>query len=256
MMTGESTVLRAVERSRLAAAVSGWSTADYVTVRALVALGDDTPERIGRFTAMGRQFVAEVRRRVRELGAQAVLAEPPSASERVLETATDQIVQPGPRELTMSTVADLAGVPRRTLYNMYAASGELVEACRRRGQTIWRARFEQLVLAAADDPQQRLFAVVDVLDAWVGSERFRRDQALSARPSFAPELREDDLRDHLAEIERFANGLAIAAQLRAPDEFGAFVTTLVAGAAAWFDRREAARASSVAVVERLVAPLR
>ncbi len=95
-----------------------------------------------------------------------------------------------------------------------------------------------------------------MLDAWVGSERFRRDQALSARPSFAPELREDDLRDHLAEIERFANGLATAAQLRAPDEFGAFVTTLVAGAAAWFDRREAARAASIAVVERLVAQRR
>src|ERR1035437_2112158 len=138
-MTGESRVLRAVERSRLAAAISGWSTTDYVTVRALVALSDDTPDRIGRFTAMGRQFVADVRRRVRDAGAQAVLAEPASASERVLETATDQIVQPGPRELTMSAVADLAGVPRRTLYNMYAASGELVEACRRRGPTLWRA---------------------------------------------------------------------------------------------------------------------
>jgi AcrR family transcriptional regulator len=252
-MTGESTVLRADERDRLAAAVRSWETGDYVTVRALAALGDDAPDRVGRFTAMGRQFVVDVRRRVRELGATAVLAEPASASERVLETATHQIVEPGPRELTMSAVADLAGVPRRTLYNMYAASADLVEACRRRGQTIWRARFEQRVLAAADDAQARLFAVVDVFDAWVGSEQFARDLALSARPSFAPELREDDLRDHLAELERFARGLAIAARVRRPDEFGAFVTTLVAGAAAWFDRRAVARASSIAAVERHVA---
>jgi AcrR family transcriptional regulator len=252
-MTGESTVLGALERERLAAAVRDWEIAGFVTVRALAALGGDTPDRAGRLTGMGRQFVVDVRRRVRELGATTILAEAASASERVLETATDQIVEPGPRDLTMSTVADLAGVPRRTLYNMYAASTDLVEVCRRRGQTIWRARFEHCVLAAADEPQARLFAVVDVFDAWVGSGQFRRDLALSARPSFAPELREDDLRDHLAELERFARNLALAARLRRPDEFGAFVTTLVAGAPAWIDRRAVARASSVGAVERLIA---
>ncbi|SRR5665213_3280587 len=252
-MTGESTVLCALERERLAAVLRGWETTDYLAVRALAALRHDPPERAGRFTAMGRQFVADVRRRVCELGVETVLAEPASAGERVLETATDQIVEQGPRRVAMRTVADLAGVPRRTLYNMYATSGELVEACRRRGQTIWRARFEARVTAAADDAQMRLYAVVEVVDDWVGSERFRRDQALSARPSFAPELRADDLREHLTEIERFAHGLALAAALRAPDEFAAFVTTLVAGAAAWFDRRAAARASSLAVVERLAA---
>jgi AcrR family transcriptional regulator len=252
-MTGESTVLSAGERERLAAAVRDWETAGFVTVRALAVLGDDTPDRVGRCTGMGRQFVVDVRRRVRELGATEILAEPASASERVLETATDQIVEPGPRELTMSMVADLAGVPRRSLYNMYAASADLVEVCRRRGQTIWRARFEQRVLAAADEAQARLFAVVDVFDGWVGSEQFRRDLALSARPSFAPELREDDLRDHLAELERFARGLGLAARLRRPDEFGAFVTTLVAGAPAWFDRRAVARASSIGAVERFIA---
>lgn len=252
-MRGEPEALCAHERERLAAALRGWSTADFVAVRALTALGDDSPERAARFTAMGRTFVTDVRRRVRELGADVLLSVPPSAGERVLEAATDQIVQPGPRELTMRTVADRAGVPRRTLYNMYAASGELVEACRRRGQTIWRARFEQRVVAGPDDPQARLFALVGELDAWVGSERFRRDQTLLARPSFAPELREDDLREHLAEIERFATALAIAARLPAPREFGAFVTTTIAGAAAWFDRREAARAASIAAVERFVA---
>src|SRR3981081_1843968 len=114
-MRGESTVLLAGERKRLAAAIVAWDAADYVAVRALAALSDDTLERVGRFTAMGRQFVAEVRRRVRGDGAAALLGEKASAPERVLEAATYQIVHPGPRELTMRSVADGAGVARRTL---------------------------------------------------------------------------------------------------------------------------------------------
>ena len=253
-MTGESTVLGALEREQLAAAVRDWETADFVTVRALAALSDEPPERVGHVTAMGRQFVADMRRRVRRVGVQAVLGAVASTGERVLETATHQIVQPGPRELTMSTVADEAGVPRRTLYNMHASSSELVEACRRRGQTIWRARFKQRILAAPAAAAGRLFAVVEVFDEWIGSAQFRRDLALSARPSFVPELREDDLRDHFAELERFARSLAIEADVRRPDEFGAFVTTLVAGAPAWFDRRTVARASSIGAVTRFIEP--
>ena len=249
-MTGESTVLRDDERRRLAAVVSAWETADFVAVRALAALSEEAPERLGRFTAMGRQFIVDVRRRVHERGADPVLGEPASAAERVLETASDQIVQRGPREVTMSAVADAARVPRRSLYNMYSGSGELVEACRRRGRTMWRARFEQCILSEGD-AEMRLFAVIDTLDGWVGSERFQRDQTLMAQPSFAPGADAGGLREHFTEIEHFANGLALAAKLRAPAEFSAMVTTLAAGAAAWFDRRAAARAVSIAVIERL-----
>lgn len=252
-MTGESTILRADERRRLAAAVRAWDTADYVGVRALTALSDEGPERLGRFTAMGRQFVVDVRRRVRERGAEAMLGEAASAAERVLETATDQIVERGPREVTMSAVARLARVPRRSLYNMHAARGELVDASRRRGQTVWRARFEQRVLAAAEEAEPRLYAIVDAIDEWVLSPRFARDRALLARPSFTTERSADDLRDHFAEVERFATTLARDAGLSAVAEFGALVTTLVAGSAAWHERREASRATSVAMIQRLVA---
>ncbi|HYW55226.1 MAG TPA: TetR/AcrR family transcriptional regulator [Dongiaceae bacterium] len=255
-MTRDPTGLQDGERAALAAAVAAWSTADYVAVRALTALSEDAHDRVARFTAMGRDFVADVRRRAREGGADALLRGGMSADERILETATHQILQPGWRELTMSTVSDRTGIPRRTLYNKYPTCAELVEACRRRGQTIWRARFEQRVLGAAPSAPQRLFAAVDVVAEWVVSERFRRDQALHARPSFAEQLNDDDLREHLAEIDRFATALAADAELRAPHEFGAFVTTLVAGASAWFDRCDAARAASVAVVERLVARAR
>jgi AcrR family transcriptional regulator len=254
-MTGErDDALPAGDRDLLAAAIADPGLADYRAIRALAVLAAD--ERIARLSGMGRQFVADARRRARDDGAAALLADAPSVIERVVETATMQIVRGAPRGLTMWTVCREAGVPRRTLYNLYATSDELVAACRRRAQTIWRARFEQRVLDADPRPVRRLLGVVDALDAWVQSDRFRDDELLRAHPSFANDVRADDLREHLAEIDRFATALAVDARVASPHAFGAFVATAVAGASAWFDRRAAARTASVAFVERLIARAR
>ena len=250
-MTGEAIGLDAGEREILGAALACAATADYAAVRALAALSEDGHDRVARLTAMGREFVVEVRRRAREDGARALLAAELSDDERILEAATHQIVQPGPRELTLSTVSDETGIPLRTLYNKGMSSGELVAMCRRRGQTIWRARFEQRVLRAVATAHERLFAGVDAIAEWARSERFRCDQMLRARPSFAPGVRDDALREHLAEIDRFATFLAVEAGLREPDRYGALLATLVAGAVAWFDRCDAAHAAAIAAVERM-----
>jgi AcrR family transcriptional regulator len=252
-MRGERNDLHAEVRERLEAVIVDWGTADYVTVRAVAALSDDAPERLARFTAMGREFVVDVRKRAREAGAAALLADPPSVAERVLEAATEQLVHPGRRGMTLRTVSRASGLPLRTAYNTYATTSELIAMCRRRAQTIWRARFELRILSASDDPVTRILAIVDVVEEWILSDRFRHDQALRARPSFSPHLRDDDLREHLAEVDRFATSLAVAAGLRAPNEFGAFVATLVDGATGWFDRRDAARAAIAAIVEGFIA---
>jgi hypothetical protein len=239
-------------REQLAAAI-GASAHDYVAIRAIVATGRERDDRIARLTAMGREFVTEVRRRARDRDVAALLAEPPSLRERVLECATCQIVLEDGRELvTMQRLSRDGGIPRRTLYNMYSAS-ELDAACRRRSQTIWRARFEHAVLGSTADPKRRLFAVFDTLGAWVGSDRFRADQALCARPAITERQQDDDMREHLAEIDRFATELGAAARLAAPGAFAAFVVTSVAGALGWYDRRAAAHSASIAFVEREIA---
>ncbi|MEA2721061.1 MAG: hypothetical protein QOJ39_2925 [Candidatus Eremiobacteraeota bacterium] len=250
-MTGErDDALQADDRALLAAAVADSGIPDFLTIRALAVLAED--DRVARFSAMGRQFVADARRRVLEDGAPALLGDAPSVLERVLETATRQLVQGAPRSLTMWTVAREAGIPRRTLYNLYASSDELVDACRRRAQMLWRTRFEQRVLDADPRPARRLLGVIEAVDAWVASERFRDDEVLRARPSFADDVRADDLREHLAEIDRFATALAVDAKIAAPHTFGAFVAMTVAGATGWFDRRTAARTASIAFIERLM----
>jgi hypothetical protein len=248
--TQRMTGARATEDpERLDAAITGGTAPDYVGIRAVIAAASEHDDRIARLTAMGREFVTEVRRRVRAGGAAALLADAPDLHERVLESATRQIVADKGREiLTMQRLSRDAGIPRRTLYNLYAAA-ELDAACRRRAQTLWRARFERIVLAASPDPKRRLFAVIDAVDAWVASDRFRSDQTLCARPSASERLQEDDVREHLAEIDRFATALARAARLASPSAFGAFAATIVAGAAAWYDRRTAAHAAAVAFAE-------
>jgi hypothetical protein len=238
---------------QLGAAIADATAPDYVTIRAIVAAGTERDDRVARLTAMGREFVTDVRRRTRNGGVCALLAEPPSLRERVLESATRQIVVDDGRELvTMQQLSRDSGIPRRTLYNVYAAT-ELDAACRRRRQTIWRARLERVVLAATTDPRRRLFAIVDALDAWAGSDRFRVDLALWPRASITNRSRDDDLREHLAEIDRFAMGLAVAARLASPAAFAAFITVSIAGAAAWYDRRAPARAACSAFVEREIA---
>jgi hypothetical protein len=242
--------LAADDVARLAAVLADWSARDYVTIRAVAVAAADADERVARLTAMGREFVVEARRRARYDGVAALLAAAPSAHERILENATRQLVSAG--RVTMQRVSRDTGIPRRTLYNLYAAAG-LAAACRRRAQTVWRAHFEESVLGTSADPARRLFAAIDALDAWAGSPRFRADLTLCARASFSDRLRDDDLREHLAEIERFAARLGTQARLVAPDAFGGFVATSVAGAAAWFDRRAAARAAGIDFVERALA---
>jgi len=243
-------------REQLAAVAGDWSAPDFVCIRAVAAAGTESEERVARLTAMGREFVIDARRRARDDGVAALLAAAPSPHERILENATRQLAAAAGRgRLTIQRLSRDTGIPRRSVYNLYAADG-LAAACRRRAQTVWRAHFEQTVLRASADPARRLFAVFDALDGWVASARFRADQVLCAHASFSDRLRDDDLREHLAEVERFATRLAEAARLASPEAFGSFTATSVAGAAAWFDRRAAARAASVSFVERAIATRR
>lgn len=238
----------AAERERFEAAIVAETTPGYVAVRALIALGGETNERLARSTAMGREFVAGVRRRVADGKGAALFAERPSTVERVLDTATEHIVAAGRCELAIGSVSATLGIPRRTLHRLYTAT-ELLEACQRRALTIWRARFECRIRRVDADDVERLFLVADAIADWVGSDRFHGDQVLT--PPLSAEARGEELRDFFAALERFATALAQQAQVAEPRAFGTFVAINVAGAPAWFDRCEEAHALAVAFVERL-----
>jgi AcrR family transcriptional regulator len=240
--------LSAAERKRFEAAIVDETTPGYLAVRALIALGDETIERLAHTTASGRQLVVAVRRRVAEGKIAGLLTEKPTTAERILETATAQILAAGRSEVAIGTVAAAVGIPRRSLYRLYAPS-ELIQACQRRAMTIWRARFERRIQQAEATAVERLFLVVDDIAAWVGSERFHADQVL--RPASVMDVRGNELREHLTAIVLFATGLAQEAHVAEPRSFGTFVAINVVGASAWIDRRTEAYSLAIAFVERL-----
>jgi AcrR family transcriptional regulator len=237
----------AAERERFEAAIVGETTPGYVTVRALIALGGESTERLARSTAMGREFVAGVRRRVAAGQSAGLLTDRPSTAERVLETATGLIVAAGRCELAIGSVSAALGMPRRTLYRVYSAN-KLVEACQRRAMTIWRSWFARRIERAKVNHVERLFVAVDTIADWAGSERFYGDQVLW--PALCRDARGDELREHTAAIDRFATELARRADVADAHAFGIFVATSVIGAAAWIDDREKAHALATAFVER------
>jgi len=243
-MTGDARALSSAERKELEDAIVAGATPDHLVVRALIALGAEPPERLARSTAMDREFIAAVRGYVDAGRIAALMERRMNASERLLETATARLVAGG-GELSIAEVARDAGIARRTLHRRYTAP-ELIVACRRRAMTVWRTRFVHRVLAGDGAPEHRLFRTVDVLAEWVASERFRAEFALWTALSNTPQG--DDLRDHLEAIATFAERLAQHSGLGDPAGFGAFVATSAAGASAWFDRRDAARAAANAYV--------
>jgi AcrR family transcriptional regulator len=238
----------AAERTRFEAAIVDQTVRGYLVVRALIAVGGETNERLARSTAMGREFVAEVRRRVAEGKSAALFTEKPSTVERMLDAATEQIVAARRSEVAIDDVSATLGIPRRTLFRHYSAS-KLLEACQCRATTIWRARFERDIQRVETSAAGRLFSVVDAIAAWVTSEQFYGDQVL--RPPPLVDGRGGELREHMAALERFAIDLAQKADVAGPREFGTFVAINVVGAVGWVDRVQEARSLAIAFVERL-----
>ena len=244
-MRGEAHALSSAERTGLEAAIVAETTPDYVVIRALVALGEEAPERLARVTAMGREFVTGVRRDVNAGRALELLRKRPSSAERLMEAATERLIANSGREISIAEVAQAVGIARRSLHRHYS-SRTLVDACRRRALTIWRSRFVRRVRDTRDDPVRRLYHVVDVLAAWTASERCRIDVALW--PNLSGDIAGDELREHLDAIARIGTQLAQEAAAANAPAFGAFLAINVVGAAAWLDRPNEAYAAASAFV--------
>ncbi len=239
------------ERWLLQAALGDPERPGYAAIRAVAALDDDDVRRMGRLTAMGRPFVIDVRDKVRVAGAGALLDAAPSPQERLLEIGT-RYVRTGSSRFTMKQVEAEAAMPHRTVYNSYRKPA-LIEACRRRAQTIWRARFAQRVFATEPDPRRRPVTAIDLILAWVGSPAFAGDQALRIPASFSTERRDDDLREHLDALVRFGTAIADEAEFFLPEQYGTYLATTIEGASVWYDRRSAAYAAALSFVEMLLA---
>ena len=145
-----------------------------------------------------------------------------SARERILNAAYDLFSQHGLQAVGINSVVEHSGVAKRTLYRHFASKDELiVEFLRLREQRWTRDWLQREVEQRAALPEERLLAIFDVFHDW-----FQKDDLEGC--SFINVLLEVDDRaspvrqasvEHLAEIRRFLEQLAMEAGIESPNDF-------------------------------------
>lgn len=93
-------------------------------------------------------------------------------AERLLAAASDLFYREGIRAVGVDTIADQAGVSKRTLYNRFGGKDELVAAYLRGRDERWRAHLRDLA-EPPTAPQDRLLAVFDAYGEWLLGGAFR-----------------------------------------------------------------------------------
>ena len=184
---------------------------------------------------------------------------PQSARERLLSTAAELFYKHG-THLGVNELFERSGVSRVTFYRYFPTKERLIETVIEYRAEHWRAWFKERVEASTADPQERLLALFDVLEAHFNLPEFRGCTAINfaaeaADPNsttHALALRHKELvRDYLAQLAREA-GVGNAAELA--DELslllnGATVMAQLSGGGE--PARQAKRAAQVLVCQAL-----
>ncbi|GAA1875594.1 TetR/AcrR family transcriptional regulator [Williamsia serinedens] len=89
---------------------------------------------------------------------------------RILDTASRLFYERGIHAVGVDTIADEAGVTKRTLYNRFGSKDVLVEQYLRGRDQRWLALRTAAVDAAGPDPIDRLRAVFDASAGWSDSD--------------------------------------------------------------------------------------
>ena len=95
-----------------------------------------------------------------------------AARARLLDAAGDLFYARGIQAVGMDAIRDASGVPLKRLYQLFPAKEQLVEAYLERRDHIWRGRLADYV-ERRPDPQQRILAVFDWLQAWFSEPDYR-----------------------------------------------------------------------------------
>lgn len=188
-----------------------------------------------------------------------VPAKPASAKrEHLVATALELFTEGGYRAVGIDTVLARAGVAKMTLYNHFASKEDLIVAAleRRTEQSV--AGVEKLLAAAGDDPQAKILALFDGLEAWFRSPEFRGCIYIKAAGEY-PE--KSDKPHEAARAFKFAReelvrGLCRQLQVKEPEALGRQLAILMEGAmvvAQMHGRPEAAQDAKAAATTLIAA---
>jgi AcrR family transcriptional regulator len=93
--------------------------------------------------------------------------------DKILNTADELFYRQGIRAIGVDTIVEKSGVAKTTLYRWFPTKDELIAAFLERRDTLFWARWDEVVEAHAGDPKAELLAVIRWLSEYVGSERYR-----------------------------------------------------------------------------------
>ena len=96
----------------------------------------------------------------------------PSKREKLIQTAAKLFAKNGFHATGVDTIAEQAGVTKKTLYAHFRSKDELVLAALRHYDGLFRNEFMRQVESAGKSPRARLLAVFDVAQHWFGQNNF------------------------------------------------------------------------------------
>jgi AcrR family transcriptional regulator len=153
-------------------------------------------------------------------------------TERIVAAACEIFAQRSIHEITRDEVLTAAGVTDSELDSEFASLEALAEACLRRREREWTIRlFRAGVEARADQPEEKLLAIFEVLHEWF----HRSDYEACTFVSVLLELGKDHPLgrasvEHLTYVRGRISRLAVEAGLADPEEFAYSWHLLMKGA--------------------------
>lgn len=96
----------------------------------------------------------------------------PSKREQLIQTGAKLFAKNGFHATGVDTIAEKAGVTKKTLYAHFRSKDELVLAALHHYDGLFRNEFMRRVEAAGRTPRARLLAVFDVAEHWFGQNNF------------------------------------------------------------------------------------
>ncbi|WP_299569073.1 TetR/AcrR family transcriptional regulator [uncultured Williamsia sp.] len=119
------------------------------------------------------------------MSSQQVVPELTPGARRILETASRLFYERGIHAVGVDTIAEEAGVTKRTLYDRFGSKDVLVEQYLHGRDRRWRAVRDEALDAAGPDPIGRLRAVFDASAGWSDSDGGRGCGFTNAHAEFS-----------------------------------------------------------------------
>jgi AcrR family transcriptional regulator len=152
---------------------------------------------------------------------------------KVLDAACELFYKRGVAAVGVDAIVASAGVSKATLYRHYHSKGELVAACLRRGDEIWRAWLIEGIERRATDPAQQLLAIFDWLEEWFASPGFQGCAFLNVTAELEPGDPAHQLpQEHKQAVRKLIARLARKAGIGHPDRLANEFMVLIDGAIA------------------------